>query len=97
MGQVQDRQALNLGLKRKFEEQVDTKRVPDADTADAAAATPATPATQPDAGAAAASGRGRISRIWRGGASTGPQPWGQVRETEADGGGGAGKTAKSTG
>jgi hypothetical protein len=60
---------------------VDTER----DTADAAAATPATPATPPDAGAAAASGCGRSSRIRRGGASTGPQPRGQVRETEADG------------
>jgi hypothetical protein len=61
---------------------VDTERAPDADTADAAAAIPATP---PDAGAAAASGRGRSSRILRGGASTGLQPRGQVPETEADG------------
>ncbi len=73
-------------IKRKFEDQVDTERAPDADTADAAAANPATPATPPDAGAAAASGRGRSSRIRRGGASTSPQPWGQVRETEEDGG-----------
>ncbi len=73
---------------------MDTERAQDAKTADAAAATPATPATPPDAGADAASGRGRSSSIGRGGASTGPQPWGQVRET---GGGGAGKTAKSTG
>jgi hypothetical protein len=50
-------------VKCKFKDQVDTERAPDADTADAAAATPATPATPPDAGAAAASGRGRSSYI----------------------------------
>ncbi len=40
-------------VKRKFEDQEDTKRAQDADTADAAAATPA---TLPDAGTAAAFG-----------------------------------------
>ncbi len=63
---------------------MDTERALDANTADAAATTPATPATPPDAGAAAASGRGRSSHIRLGGASTGPQPWGQVRETEEE-------------
>jgi hypothetical protein len=40
-------------VKRKFEDQEDTERAPDADTADSTAATAATP---PDAGAAAAFG-----------------------------------------
>jgi hypothetical protein len=83
-------------VKRKFEDKVDTKRAPDADTDDAAAATPATPATPQDAGAAAASGRGRSSSILRGGASTAP-PGARSRKQRRTGGGGTGITVKSTG
>jgi hypothetical protein len=65
-------------VKRKFEDQEDTERVPDADAADAAAATPAIP---PDGGTAATSGGRSLhrppalgARAWAG-AARGGREW----------------------